>query len=176
MTLNDPWAVLGLAPGASVAEARAARRRLAKQLHPDLAAGRPAADSAAGEARLARVNWALAEIEAPLPAAPAAAPASPAAAGDAGTFSVDWLPAEAFEVLFLAAYGLGDILAYDEPYLLEVFLPEPSPCFCSLTLAPEAGGSEVTVEVHPAADHLETPVPDAVIAVLIRELQALAPS
>ena len=34
--MTDPFAVLGVAPTATLAEVRAARRRLAKELHPDL--------------------------------------------------------------------------------------------------------------------------------------------
>src|SRR5215475_7371451 len=36
MSTPDPFAVLGLAPTATLAEVRAARRRLAKEIHPDL--------------------------------------------------------------------------------------------------------------------------------------------
>ena len=36
---DDPFAVLGVAPGADEATLRAARRRLAKQTHPDRAGG-----------------------------------------------------------------------------------------------------------------------------------------
>src|ERR1700736_1427836 len=97
----DPWAVLGLAPGASVAEARAARRRLAKRFHPDVGT------SNAGDMVL--VNQAVAEVE--------ARHGSPTTNDD--TFSIAALPVEAFEALFLVAYGLGEILVADEPYALE---------------------------------------------------------
>ncbi|MDQ1428855.1 MAG: hypothetical protein QOK39_2331 [Acidimicrobiaceae bacterium] len=184
MTVNDPWAILGLVPGSSLAEARAARRRLAKALHPDLHAGRPVAESAALAARMTEVNLALAAIEhgglstAPArPAAAAATKAVPATQPDPtprdDTFSVDRLPAEAFEALFLAAYALGDILVADEPYLLELYLLEPAPCFCRVTLVPEAGGSIVTVDVSPARDGGTAPETAAVVDVLIAELNAL---
>ena len=78
--------------------------------------------------------------------------------GDPDSFSVEMLPVEAFEALFVAAYGLGDILVADEPYLLELYLGEPA-CFCRLTLVPEAGGSLVTVEVGPAAESGAGPRP-----------------
>jgi hypothetical protein len=194
VTVNDPWAILGLVPGSSLAEARTARRRLAKALHPDLHAGRPVAESAALAARMTEVNQALTAIELDGPRATAAqpAPAEPAAERDpapapqpdpaphAGsttpledTFSIDWLPAEAFEALFLAAYGLGDILVADEPYLLELYLLEPAPCFCRVTLVPEAGGSIVTVDVSPAREGGLAPETAAVVDVLIAELNAL---
>ena len=160
MTVNDPWAVLGLVPGSSVEEARAARRRLAKQLHPDLHGGRR-------DAEMSLVNQALAEIEAAGPPPPVAVDAA------VDSFSIACLPVEAFEALFLAAYGLGDILVADEPYLLELYLREPVACFCRLSLVPEAGGSIVTVDISPAADGLKVPEAGVVIAVLIAELKAL---
>jgi hypothetical protein len=180
VTTRDPWEILGLPPGASVAAARAARRQLAKQLHPDLHTLAAPADAKALSSRMTIVNEALAEIErreskpppvaaeAPFPPVPA-----PGADPDDDSFSVGWLPAEAFEVLFLAAYGLGDILVADEPYLLEIYLPEPGPCFCRLTLVPEAGGSIVTVDISAAADGRNVPAPAAVIRLLIAELNAL---
>jgi hypothetical protein len=189
VTATDPWLVLGVAPGSSLADARAARRRLAKQLHPDLHAAGPAAEQAELAARMTLVNQALSEIEAvlaaadapsPGPATPGPTPAATAAPqpahatgpGDPESFSVECLPVDAFEALFLAAYGLGDILVAEEPYLLELYLSEPA-CFCRLQLVPEAGGSLVTVEVSPAADADEGPEPAAVVDVLVAELNAL---
>lgn len=204
---SDPWQVLGLRRDATLAEARAARRRLAKQLHPDLHGASSAAEQAALAVRMTVVNGALAQIEAAAgvaePAGPEVPGAVPTEAGesrhrdatrvpetsppenagrpeavtggfvDAESFSVERLPAEAFEALFVAAYGLGDILTADEPYLLELFLTEPVPCFCQLHLAPEAGGSLVTVDVSPAADSVPAPDVGAVIEVLVAELNAL---
>lgn len=192
MSADDPWAVLGLAPGASLADARAARRRLAKQLHPDLHRGQP--DLAT---RMTMVNRALAEIEGswgkgpkaaqdrraetsdrgrveyPPGAGPGRPPAYACGPGDPNSFSVACLPVDAFEALFVAGYGLGDILAADEPYLLELYLNEPAACFCRLTLVPEAGGSLVTAEVSPAIDSSAPPPAAAVIDVLVAELNAL---
>jgi hypothetical protein len=180
VTTPDPWQILGLAPGSSLAEARAARRRLAKELHPDVHAGRPPAEQAELSARMTAVNRALTDIEARWAAEATVKPVSPAPPvpcpeepGDPDTFSVELLPVEAFEALFLAAYGLGDILVTDEPYLLELYLTEPAPCFCRLTLVPEAGGSIVTVDVSPAAESVDVPAASAVIELLVTELNAL---
>ncbi|MDQ1419081.1 MAG: hypothetical protein QOJ52_1043 [Acidimicrobiaceae bacterium] len=178
MTPPDPWQILGLPAGSSLAEARAARRRLAKRLHPDVHTGRPPAEQAELSARMTAVNRALTDIEARWAAEATVKPVSPAPGpeepGDPDTFSVELLPVEAFEALFLAAYGLGDILVTDEPYLLELYLTEPAPCFCRLTLVPEAGGSIVTVDVGPAAESGEAPTASAVVEVLVAELNALA--
>jgi hypothetical protein len=166
VTVNDPWVVLGLDPGSSIADARAARRRLAKELHPDLHGG-------GRDAEMSLVNQALAQIEATWEPPAAVAPSPGADVDNDESFSIECLPAEAFEALFLAAYGLGDILVADEPYLLELYLWEPAPCFCRLSLVPEAGGSLVTVDISPAADGLKVPEQGAVIDVLIAELKAL---
>jgi hypothetical protein len=190
VTVNDPWTILGLVPGSSLADARAARRRLAKELHPDLQAGRPVAETAALAARMTEVNLALAAIELDASSQAPASPAAPAPAGPTtpieadpathvppaphdDTFSIDRLPAEAFEALFLAASALGDVLVADEPYLMELYLLEPAPCFCRVTLVPEAGGSIVTVDVSPAHDGGIAPDTAAVVDVLIAELNAL---
>jgi hypothetical protein len=121
-----------------------------------------------------QVNLALAEVEAgPAHSTPADRPHPPATVVDAGSFSLEALPVEAFEALFLIAYGLGDILVADEPYRLELYLPEPDPCFCQLELVPEAGASLVTVDVAPAED-AELPPVSAVRDLLVNELNALA--
>ncbi len=150
-TPADPWTVLGLPPGATVREARAARRRLAKRFHPDLG-------SASGT-DMVLVNQAVAAIEA------AGEPAAP----EGDSFSVDALPVEAFEALFLVAYGLGEILVADEPYTLEFYLPEPLACFCVLSLVPEAGGSIVTIDVS-GAEGSEAPPVSEVRDLLAAEL------
>lgn len=150
-TPADPWAVLGLPPGTSATEARAARRRLAKRFHPDLG-------STSGT-DMVFVNQAVAAIEA------AGEPAAPG--GD--SFSVDALPVDAFEALFLVAYGLGEILVADEPYTLEFYLPEPLACFCVLSLVPEAGGSIVTIDLDPA-DGVAVPSVAEVRDLLMAEL------
>ena len=225
--MGDPWTVLGIGRGSSLAQARAARRRLAKQLHPDLHTGRSPAERAELARRMTLVNLALAELELELegtvpaagpttagpddpaagpttagpttagPADPAAGPttADPAASPnprrrgrrpadpdgphppavmlDADTFAVGALPAEAFEALFLVAYGLGEILVADEPYALDTYLAEPAPCFCRLTLVPEAGGSIVTLELVPAEGTGLPPV-EAVRDLFVSELNQLA--
>lgn len=57
----DPYAMLGLFPGATLADAAAARRRLAKCWHPDRVAG-DVIDLAAAEQRMAAVNRAYDEL------------------------------------------------------------------------------------------------------------------
>jgi hypothetical protein len=57
---DDPFEVLGLGPGATLAEATRARRRLAKLYHPDLAEDDAARAHAA--AKMAKVNAAYEQV------------------------------------------------------------------------------------------------------------------
>jgi hypothetical protein len=191
----DPWEVLGLSPGAPLSEARAARRRLAKELHPDAHAGRDPAARAALERRMVSVNQALAAIVAASAAssraparrdAPAAPPGrtrprAPADEGrgheagedtDVATLGLDVLPVRAFEAVFLAAYALGEVLDDDEPYRLDVFLRAPRPCFCRFDIVPDAGGSTVALSLSPADDDV-MPSVASVRDLLVAELEAL---
>jgi DnaJ like chaperone protein len=61
---GDPYAVLGLAPGATFEEARAAWRRLVGESHPDrlIAQGAPAAFVAIAQAKTAALNAAFAQV------------------------------------------------------------------------------------------------------------------
>lgn len=156
----DHWAVLGLAPGASTDAVQAARRRLAKAVHPD--AGGTAAEmqrvNAAADAALAE----LARVAPPRRAAWAPPSGSarraprrprPAAPGWSGarvdhpSFVIEALPAEAFEWLLVTAAELGDVIDDDPPYRLEVALRGPLRGWCELTLVPDAGASTVSLAV-----------------------------
>ena len=192
--MTDPWQVLGLSPGASLTDARAARRRLAKQLHPDVNGARRPEERADLERRMTIVNEALAAVVAvistrgaspaprsgapesggsvaPEPRGPGGRPAVVAGADD-DTFCIEALPVRAFEALFVVAYGLGEILDEDEPYGLDLYLPVPNPCFCHIGLVPEAGGSIITVSVS-AAEGADPPPVVAVRELLVAELDAL---
>jgi hypothetical protein len=160
---SDPFAVLGVSPDATLEEVRVARRRLARAAHPD---------HGGDEARMREINQAFDQVVkailrpavvAPAPA-PAAAPsraARPPTAPlrtramhiqyDAPSFTIDTLPAEAYEALLAVAPPLGEVLVDDPPYLLEVRVYEPA-CWCRLELVPEAGASTVSLTVAGAVD------------------------
>ena len=72
----DAFAVLGVARGATLDEVRAARRKLALELHPDRAAGNPDAERRMQEVNAA-FDRAVKEIRGERPAAPEPAPESP---------------------------------------------------------------------------------------------------
>ncbi len=145
-------------PGATWDEVCLARRRLAKTLHPDLHQG---ADRADAERRMVAVNRAFdqlrAERDQPWPTdendETRKADETREADGDeaATSFSVDVLPVVAFEAVLLAAVEIGDVVHVEEPYLLGLVVDHPGPCQCLIELAPEAGGTLVSIDVAPRA-------------------------
>jgi hypothetical protein len=173
MTVGDPFAVFGLDRSADLTALRAARRRLAFELHPDRG-GDPA--------RMQEVNAAFDACVAhltgrrPLPPVdgitsepgPSTTTAQRPSSGprrehasdstrrarrwrdlerDAPSFTVDALPAETFEALLVVASWIGEVLDDDPPYVLECHLHDPGPCWCRLDVVPDAGGSTVSLTV-----------------------------
>lgn len=163
----DPFAVLGLDRSASLAEVRAARRRLAFDVHPDRGGDetRMRAVNVAFEAAVAHLTGRrlLPTAGAPRPApAPDRGPRAPRRGSgapdrlresrrrvqrDLPSFVVEALPVEAYEALLVVASWMGEVLVDEPPYLLEVHLFDPSPCWCRLDLVPDAGGSTVSLTV-----------------------------
>jgi hypothetical protein len=161
---EDPFAVLGVAPGADEATLRAARRRLAKEVHPDREGG----DTARMERLNAAFDAALARLQPAVVAPPTngSAPQSTTApppraqgrvAHDVASFTIEALPAEAFEALLIVASWLGEVLVDEPPYQLDVALAEPFDCWCRLDLVPDAGASTVALTL---AAFDARPVPD----------------
>lgn len=135
---TDPFAVLGVSPDATPAEVRSARRRLAAEFHPDRG----------GDAiRMGEINAAFDLVIAQLAHRPVPLPAHRRVQHDAPSFTIDCLPAEAFEALLVVTSWMGEVLVDDPPYVLEVHLTEPGSCWCRLDLLPDAGGSTVTLTV-----------------------------
>lgn len=174
---NDPFEVLGVAPTASLQELAAARRLLAQAHHPDLG-GDVAAMQAVNAAYQRAVELLrtaprdVAPVEPPVPA-----PATPArprrpvrgVQHDAPSFTIDVLPVEAFEALLIVTSWIGEVLVDDPPYVLEVFLHDPSPCWCRLDLVPDAGATTVSLTVA-AVDGAPAPDIDAVRDVWVANL------
>src|SRR5690606_41682151 len=97
----------------------------------------------------------------PPPPRPPRRPSSGPLRRDHPSFTVEALPAEAFEALLVVASWLGDLIDDDPPYGLELALTEPIGGWCRLDLVPDAGASTVSVAVAGAPGHL-TPAVDAV--------------
>ncbi len=144
----DPFAVLGVSPNATLDEVRAARRKLAAQFHPDHG-GDPA--------RMGEINVAFDAVVAQLALRPRPTPGFRGVQHDAPSFTIDTLPVEAFDALLVVTSWMGEVLVDDPPYVLEVHLIEPGPCWCRLDLVPDAGSSTVTLTV---ASIDGTPAPD----------------
>lgn len=72
---------------------------------------------------------------------------------DHPSFSIDVLPVEAYEYIYLAANVLGQVADEEPPYSLQVLLNEPMHCWCFISVVPEAGGSMVSISIHNADDN-----------------------
>jgi hypothetical protein len=98
---------------------------------------------------------------------PASRPPSPSTGSvgpwvqyDEPSFTIDVLPVDAFHALLAAGERLGRVLADDPPYVLEVALTTPAPCWCRLELLPEAGGTTVMLTVAGTGRHRPPPIED----------------
>lgn len=159
----DPWEVLGLDRAAATAESvRRTRRQLAKLHHPDVVAGGGGGPAAVAEAaaRLTRVNQAAELALAEVAARPETPVPPPARDEVDAAFSIDLLPVDAFELILLAFSAIGDPKVIDEPYLLEGQVDDPYLGAARVELAPEAGGTIVTVTTWPIS-RAPTPAPTA---------------
>lgn len=154
--IRDPFQELGLPASATPDEIDAARRSLAKTMHPDV--GGSVADmqriNAAADEALRRI--AVPGDRTPSPAPPKRRAPTPQPAADTRprfgrrdhpSFTIEALPAEAFEALVVVAGWLGDLIDDDPPYALEVAMTEPHQGWCRLDLVPDAGASTVSLVV-----------------------------
>jgi hypothetical protein len=137
---DDPYALLGVQRGATLDELAAARRRLAMQRHPDVGG-----DAGAMQRLNLAYDRAVREFGTVEPVQPVRAPRG--VQYDCPSFTMDVLPAEAFEALLVVAAWMGEVLVDDPPYLVETFLRDPAPCWCRLDLVPDAGATTVSLTV-----------------------------
>lgn len=147
--------MLGLDAGAGAGEVVEARRRLARTAHPDVGGtldGMQRINEAAEQALalLGRVEPSMSSVE-----RSSAAPSDPAETvvrrdrvrHDHPSFTIEALPAEAFEGLLVVASWLGDLISDDPPYELEIALTGPVRGWCRIDLVPDAGASTVSLTV-----------------------------
>lgn len=134
---------------------------LAKRLHPDAGGTLESMQelNAAAEAALAAI--APAQPGSQRPADGRRRTPSPAPRGgvrhDHPSFTIEALPAEAFEGLLVAAAELGEVADDDPPYLLEVVLAAPHAAWCRLEVVPDAGAATVSITTARVPGH---PTPD----------------
>ena len=163
-----PHSILGVSASASADEIRSARRELARVHHPD----------AGGDAAvMQRVNAAAAQAlrlldgagDATGGAVPDAGESTPPTESEAGwvgatrdvpSFTIEALPAEAFEALLVATAELGEVEDDDPPYELRTLLSSPLACWCQLEVVPDAGASTVSVSIAPVEGHRLPPLGD----------------
>lgn len=160
----DPFAILGVGREAALDDVRAARRRLAFDLHPDRGGSAEAMkdlnaafDAVVGHITGRRPLPTPEEPSRPDSTSPMRDQPGPSSGDkqrwfgrvqqDVPSFVIDALPAEAFEALLIVSSWIADVLVDDPPYLLEVHLYEPTPCWCRLDLVPDAGASTVSLTV-----------------------------
>jgi hypothetical protein len=143
----DPFEVLGVAANATPQELRAARRRRAKELHPD------AGGTLAAMQRLNQAYERALAGEPPVPPPPPPDPPPPPAPSshplqrDMPSFVMNCLPAEAFEALFIVGNWFGDVVDDEQPYRLDLRLYEPGECLCRFDLVPDAGTATVSITI-----------------------------
>lgn len=148
MVTTDPFRVLGLDLAATADEIRAARRQLAREHHPDHGGDRRRmqAINEAADAALGIVASASDAAPSPTLARNGDAESYSAVARDFPSFTVEALPAEAFEGILVVATWLGEVLEDEPPYRLDAFLRDFN-CWCRLEVAPDAGASTVALTV-----------------------------
>jgi hypothetical protein len=182
------FAQLGLSPDATIDDIRLARRDLAKQLHPDRG-GSEAVMQAINAAVDVAVRSVRDRRQSSDRSAPSASPGEvrpPSAmsptlrdrrhnwvARDEPSFTIDALPAEAFEALVIVASWHGDLIDDEPPYVLDIHLYDPSECVCRVGLVPEAGGSTVSLTVARAPGAGPPPDPEAVRDQFVADLNRL---
>ena len=93
-------------------------------------------------------------------------------AHDVASFTIEALPAEAFEALLIVGSWLGEVIADEPPYQLDVVLGEPFGCWCRLDLVPDAGASTVAVTLA-SLDGRPVPDLDAVRDAWVADLNTL---
>jgi hypothetical protein len=147
----DARRMLGVGEDADADDVRAARRRLAKALHPDVEGGDAEAMRRLNEA--ADVVLESIAAPAPTPAPTRRRPSPPGhervswTAHDVASFVIEALPVEAFEALLVVTSWIGEVVVDEPPYQLDVLLLDPLRCWCRLDLLPDAGASTVSITI-----------------------------
>ena len=174
---GDPLVALGLPVGAGEREVLEARRRLAKQMHPDAGGSveqmqhlNDLVDAALRALGAGSVGSGSGRRAPAAPAPPATAPGR--VRRDHPSFTIEALPAEAFEALRIVGSWLGDLIDDDPPYAMELALTDPVGGWCRLDVVPDAGASTVSIAVA-AEPGFPVPSVDAVRDALVESLNRL---
>lgn len=160
----DARRLLGIDNDADADAVRAARRRLAKAIHPDLPGGCAEAMRQLNEA----ADTVLDQIASGVPPGQTEPPPAPPrrrrqpSSGtrvdhDVASFVIEALPVDAFEALLVVTTWIGEVVVDEPPYQLDVLLLDPLRCWCRLDLVPDAGASTVSITIAGLPDE---PLPD----------------
>ena len=151
--------MLGVPVDADAATIAAARRRLAKRLHPDAGGSVEQMQEVNEAAELAldaldpapgsTIDRRPTDRRAPVPRRRSS---TGGVYHDHPSFTIEAPPVEAFEGLLIVAAQLGDLVDDDPPHMLEVVLGAPTPAWCRLALTPEAGAATVGLTVSRVPD------------------------
>lgn len=145
------YELLGVTRASTVSEIVAARRVLAREFHPDrggdpqhMALINLAFDAIiASHGEQSREFISTTETQTTEPDV-TARDVRTRFSVDRPSFTINALPAVAYEVLLLAARVIGDISSDEPPYLLEVQLEDPPLTWCRLEIVPDAGSSTIS--------------------------------
>lgn len=144
----DNWRLLGLTPGSDRATVIEARRRLSLIHHPDRGGN---ADE------MALINRAADELLAVARSSDTKIPVSndlvvndlAVISVDRPSFTIDALPALAFECLLIACAIMGELVDDDPPYALEAIMrgwpTVDRETLCRFELVPDAGSTTVSI-------------------------------
>lgn len=149
MKASESFEILGINSDSDESEIRRAWREKASSLHPDVGG------SHYGMIRLNdALKVALAHVRSPEHKTPQTTPhttpkrARGFVARDLSCFTIDALPVDAWQLLYISANHCGPIIDEEEPYLLEFLLSDTSieafaSVMCRCEIVPEAGASTI---------------------------------
>jgi hypothetical protein len=150
-SLGDARRLLGLADDADADAVRAARRRLAKRIHPDLEGGDAEAMRRLNEAAdLVLHELGCDGVESVTVATAESMRRPPSGVRtdhDICSFVIEALPAVAFEALVVVTSWIGELVVDEPPSQLDVLLLDPLRCWCRVELVPDAGASTVSLAI-----------------------------
>lgn len=147
---RSAFEMLGVPPGSTESEIRAAWRLRAQQLHPD-AGGSHTEMIVLNAALHQALLWRETPV-APSEARQRTTRTHSFVSRDVSSFTINDLPVVAFETLTVAAAHCGQVTDEECPYLLEFTMHESglaalSRAVCRCELMPEAGGTTVHLSV-----------------------------
>lgn len=149
MKVSESFEILGIKSDSDESEIRRAWREKASSLHPDVGGSHN---------DMIRLNdalkVALAHVHSPKHKEPQATPQTTPkkvrgfVARDMSCFTIDALPVDAWQLLYISANHCGPIIDEEEPYLLEFLLSDTSietlaSVMCRCEIVPEAGASTI---------------------------------